>query len=126
MNRQRDQSFQPTVDRYGSRRRPVGAVRGNLLAGGLSLGLAVAAAVVAVFDHSLAARLGDALLPVFVVLSVLSVVAFFALANLPRAFDLLGRKSALVLTLLSVVAFNWLAYLIFRLVRLALADISPK
>lgn len=124
MKSRRDQTFQPTVDRYSSATRR--ANRGNLLAAGLSLALAVAAVAVAVFDHALEATLGDALLPVFVVLSVLSAVAFFALANLPRAFDLLGRKSALVLTILSVVAFNWLAFLIFRLIRLALPGNSPE
>lgn len=115
-----DDDFQPTIDgdpaliRWRAR-------RNNLLALALSLGVVAAAVAVALLDRGLAERLGNLLVPALAVLSVLSVAGFFALANLPRSFDLLGRWSALIVTLLAVLAFNWLVFLVFRLLRLAMA-----
>ena len=120
MNGLRDDDFQPTIDgdpaliRWRAR-------RNNLLALALSLGVVAAAVAVALLDRGLAERLGNLLVPALAVLSVLSVAGFFALANLPRSFDLLGRRSSLIVTLLAVLAFNWLVFLIFRLLRLAMA-----
>ena len=120
MNSPFDDDFQPTIDgdpaliRWRAR-------RNHLLALALSLGVGAAAVAVALLDRGLAERLGNLLVPALAVLSVLSMAGFFALANLPRSFDLLGRWSALIVTLLAVLAFNWLVFLIFRLLRLAMA-----
>jgi len=114
-----DDSYQATIDLYSEKSHWRGR-RNNLLALALTLLVGAAAVVVALLDHGLAERLGNLLLPAMAVLSVLAMAGFFALANLPRSFDLLGERSALIVTLLAVFAFNWLVFLLFRLLRIAM------